>query len=84
MTTSFFCTFIISVSYALDAFLATAAQWVREAVDMWNQGRPTRRPTTYVNYGPGDESLESIYRYEPWRLESLLRLKKDYDPYNKF
>ncbi|KAK8071484.1 FAD-binding domain-containing protein [Apiospora hydei] len=75
----------ISVNYAPDASLdAAAVQWAREAVDMWNQGQLTRRPTTYVNYGLGDESLESIYGYEPWRLERLLSLKKAYDPHNKF
>ncbi|KAK7906563.1 hypothetical protein PG985_016300 [Apiospora marii] len=75
----------ISVNYAPNATLDDAAvQWGREAVDMWNQGQPTRRPTTYVNYGLGDESLESIYGYEPWRLEKLRSLKKAYDPNNKF
>ncbi|KAK8067444.1 FAD-binding domain-containing protein [Apiospora saccharicola] len=74
-----------SVNYAPNATLdAAAVQWARESVDIWNRGQPTRKPTTYVNYGLGDESLESIYGYEPWRLEKLRKLKKAYDPYNKF
>lgn len=38
----------------------------------------------YVNYAFGGETLESLYGYEPWRLEKLRRLKKEWDPYNKF
>ncbi|KAI2642103.1 hypothetical protein GGS21DRAFT_501165 [Xylaria nigripes] len=75
----------ISVNYAPDPSLdAAALEWVGQCTDLWNQGQPTRRPTTYVNYGLGIESLESTYGYEPWRLEKLRRLKKEYDPYNKF
>jgi hypothetical protein len=59
-------------------------EWVNETVEIWNRGQPGRRPTTYVNYGLGTESLESTYGYEPWRLEKLLNLKAEYDPQNKF
>ncbi|KAJ8115368.1 hypothetical protein OPT61_g2962 [Boeremia exigua] len=38
----------------------------------------------YVNYARGDESLEAVYGYEPWRLEKLRRLKKEYDPFDRF
>ena len=38
----------------------------------------------YVNYARGDESVEEVYGYEPWRLEKLRRLKKEYDPYERF
>ena len=38
----------------------------------------------YVNYARGDESMEEIYGYEPWRLEKLRRLKKEYDPHGRF
>ncbi|KAI1407923.1 hypothetical protein F5Y13DRAFT_183040 [Hypoxylon sp. FL1857] len=61
-----------------------ATKWAHEAVDMWNAGQPERLPTTYVNYAAGYESLESMYGYEPWRLERLLSLKARYDPYNRF
>lgn len=38
----------------------------------------------YVNYAHGDESMEEIYGYEPWRLEKLRKLKAEYDPLGKF
>lgn len=38
----------------------------------------------YVNYARGDESMEEIYGYDPWRLEKLRRLKKQYDPHGRF
>ncbi|PGH14341.1 hypothetical protein AJ80_05931 [Polytolypa hystricis UAMH7299] len=67
-------------SYLMDV----AQQWVEEARDIWNAGQPDRLPTTYVNYAAGGESLESIYGYEPWRLERLRTLKDKYDPNNRF
>ncbi|APA15090.1 hypothetical protein sscle_14g098600 [Sclerotinia sclerotiorum 1980 UF-70] len=38
----------------------------------------------YVNYATGDESQEALYGYEPWRLERLRKLKKEYDPLGRF
>ncbi|KAI2639150.1 FAD-binding domain-containing protein [Hypomontagnella submonticulosa] len=61
-----------------------AREWANEVRDMWNEGQPTRKPTTYVNYAAGGEPLESIYGYEPWRLERLRSLKAKYDPENRF
>jgi hypothetical protein len=40
--------------------------------------------SAYVNYAYGTESQEEIYGYEPWRQEKLQRLKKEYDPENRF
>ncbi|KEY64676.1 hypothetical protein S7711_02876 [Stachybotrys chartarum IBT 7711] len=75
----------ISANYLPDPSLdAPALEWAQQTIDLWNEGQPERRPTTYVNYGLGTESLESIYGYEPWRLERLRDLKRRYDPYNKF
>ncbi|KAF4457203.1 hypothetical protein F53441_767 [Fusarium austroafricanum] len=37
----------------------------------------------YVNYAHGFESLESMYGYEPWRIEKLKALKKKWDPENR-
>lgn len=51
---------------------------------MWNAGAPGLPPLNYVNYAFGDESLESIYGYEPWRLDKLRALKRKYDPKNQF
>ncbi|KAJ4400990.1 hypothetical protein N0V91_008244 [Didymella pomorum] len=38
----------------------------------------------YANYARGDESVEEMYGREPWRLEKLRRLKKEYDPQGRF
>ena len=38
----------------------------------------------YVNYASSDETPEQIYGYEPWRLQRLRALKKQYDPLGKF
>ena len=43
-----------------------------------------KRMIAYVNYAHGDESLESIYGYDSWRLDRLRRLKKEYDPEGRF
>lgn len=40
--------------------------------------------TTYVNYAFGDEPLEQMYGYEPWRLAKLRALKAVYDPKGMF
>ncbi|KAF2963038.1 hypothetical protein GQX73_g10548 [Xylaria multiplex] len=63
---------------------AVATAWAYASRDLWNQGQPHRRPTTYVNFAAGDESLEMIYGYEPWRLQRLRSLKAKYDPNNRF
>ncbi|KAH6651426.1 hypothetical protein BKA67DRAFT_679642 [Truncatella angustata] len=61
-----------------------AQEWARDTIDLWNAGQPSRKPTTYVNYAAGHEPIESMYGYEPWRLERLRALKAQYDPLNKF
>lgn len=58
--------------------------WAAEVRGLWNAGQPHRLPSTYVNYAAGDESIESMYGYEPWRLDRLNKLKAKYDPQNKF
>ncbi|KAH8716742.1 hypothetical protein GQ44DRAFT_688767 [Phaeosphaeriaceae sp. PMI808] len=78
----FFATLVPEGSDLLDA----ANQWAKESTDIWNAGQPTRTPKLYVNYALGHnyETLESIYGYEPWRLEKLRSLKAAYDPQNRF
>ena len=39
---------------------------------------------TYVNYASSDETPEMLYGYEPWRLERLRKLKREYDPRGRF
>ncbi len=41
-------------------------------------------PISPGNYAHGDESLEEIYGYEPWRQQKLQDLKKAYDPLGRF
>lgn len=65
---------------------------VGPAVDAW--ARPWRdaiartsgypRQYVYMNYAHGDEPLEAMYGYEPWRLERLRKLKARYDPHGYF
>ncbi|GAP88449.1 putative 6-hydroxy-D-nicotine oxidase [Rosellinia necatrix] len=61
-----------------------ARKWAHESRDLWNQGQPLRRPTTYVNFAAGDETVEALYGHEPWRLQRLRSLKAKYDPQNRF
>ncbi|RYP51126.1 hypothetical protein DL768_003473 [Monosporascus sp. mg162] len=69
---------------AQEGFDDVAHESARETRDLWIAGQPDRRPTTYLNYAVGDETLESLYGYEPWRLERLRRLKAKYDPNSRF
>ena len=43
-----------------------------------------KRLTTYMQYAVGSERLEQLYGWEPWRLEKLGRLKREWDPEGKF
>jgi hypothetical protein len=61
-----------------------ARQYARQVRDMWNAGDANLKPLTYVNYAFGDESVESMYGYDAWRLERLRGLKQKYDPGNAF
>ncbi|CAH0003347.1 unnamed protein product [Clonostachys byssicola] len=61
-----------------------AQEWANNVRDRWNAGQPSRKPTAYLNYAIGDEPLEALYGYEPWRLATLRALKAKYDPKNRF
>ncbi|KAL8930828.1 MAG: hypothetical protein Q9208_000369 [Pyrenodesmia sp. 3 TL-2023] len=63
-----------------------AEAWAEENRRFWNAGQPHRQPQTYINYAQGKdyETLQSIHRYEPWRLDKLRSLKAKYDPLNRF
>ncbi|KAF2729540.1 FAD-binding domain-containing protein [Polyplosphaeria fusca] len=64
----------------LDAQGATIGREMRETL-VKGTGKEL---VTYVNYAAGDESLESIYGYEAWRLEKLKGLKREWDPRERF
>ncbi|KAH6848033.1 hypothetical protein B0I37DRAFT_376488 [Chaetomium sp. MPI-CAGE-AT-0009] len=67
-----------------DPLIPFARKWRDQTVALWNAGQPNRRPTTYVNYAAGYEPLEARYGHEAWRLEKLRKLKRQYDPENRF
>ncbi|KAI1405306.1 hypothetical protein F4819DRAFT_501953 [Hypoxylon fuscum] len=67
-----------------DPLIDFATEWRNQTVALWNAGEPERKPTAYVNYAAGYESLEARYGYESWRLDRLRKLKHEYDPDNKF
>lgn len=64
----------------LDDVAVSVAKSIREAF-LSGTGK---KLVAYVNYVRGDESLEAIYGYEPWRLERLRKLKAEYDPSGRF
>ncbi|OBR06216.1 6-hydroxy-d-nicotine oxidase [Colletotrichum higginsianum IMI 349063] len=66
------------------AFEAHLDRWKREFITTSGYGRLQQ----YVNYGNTTSSMrdppEALYGYEPWRLEKLRALKRQYDPENVF
>ncbi|PIG83258.1 FAD-dependent oxygenase [Aspergillus arachidicola] len=52
--------------------------------DILHEGSGEPEKHVYVNYASGDEPLESMYGYEPWRQSKLSALKRKYDPENRF
>ncbi|KAK4170742.1 hypothetical protein QBC36DRAFT_124146 [Triangularia setosa] len=58
-----------------------AGKWSKE---MYLAASGSTNKKTYVNYAHGDEPVEALYGYEPWRLEKLRKVKKQYDPQGKF
>lgn len=71
-------------TYAANASLDEAAFAIGSSLRTALLDGTGKRTITYVNYAHGDESLESIYGFDSWRLEKLRRLKKEYDPEGKF
>lgn len=62
-----------------------AVKYGHQAREMFHAGDLPGRPfNAYVNYAYGDEGLQAMYGYEPWRLEKLRDLKHTYDPEGKF
>jgi hypothetical protein len=77
--------FSLSISFVSLNLTETAIAWGNQTRSLVHAGQaPGTKLDVYVNYAFGDETLESIYGYEPWRLEKLRGLKKEWDPQNKF
>ncbi|RYP28694.1 hypothetical protein DL767_007091 [Monosporascus sp. MG133] len=69
----------VSVEPAADAWVRS---WRDQIIDPQHSGYDNQ--AVYVNYAHGDEPLEAMYGYEPWRLERLRSLKQRYDPHGFF
>jgi hypothetical protein len=69
----------VSVEPAADAWIRS---WREQMILPEHSGYDIQ--STYVNYAHGDEPLEAMYGYEPWRLERLRSLKQRYDPHGFF
>ena len=65
---------------ALDNEAAKYGKRMRDAI----ADAAGQKLNAYVNYAVGDERLEEIYGHESWRLEKLMRLKREYDPEGRF
>ncbi|KAL9080506.1 MAG: hypothetical protein Q9157_000740 [Trypethelium eluteriae] len=56
-------------------------EWLSEQQDAFIETSGYGRLQQYINYGHGSKDPpEALYGYEPWRLERLRRLKKEFDP----
>ncbi|RYP14179.1 hypothetical protein DL765_006540 [Monosporascus sp. GIB2] len=56
-------------------------EWLSKQQDKFIETSGYGRLQQYVNYGHGSKDPpEALYGYEPWRLEKLRRIKKEYDP----
>ncbi|KAL9018643.1 MAG: hypothetical protein Q9185_004054 [Variospora sp. 1 TL-2023] len=64
---------------------AAALKYGSQARRIWTEGEtPARKLSVHTNFAFGYETLQQIYGYEPWRLERLLALKKEWDPRGRF
>lgn len=71
----------IPINKTLDEFAIEKALEIKEI--LVEGAKETGGTRAYVNYAYGGETLEEIYG-EKWRLDKLRRLKKEYDPENRF
>lgn len=60
--------------------------WLKERQALLIKTSGYGRLQQYVNYGHGSghDPVESLYGYEPWRLEKLGRVKAALDPEHHF
>ncbi|KAK3313658.1 hypothetical protein B0H66DRAFT_577592 [Apodospora peruviana] len=66
-------------------YMPTGNQTLEAAATNWGSTMRTaavgsNQRRSYVNYAQGNETTEAIYGYEPWRLQKLRTLKRQYDP----
>ncbi|KAL9614728.1 MAG: hypothetical protein Q9167_000797 [Letrouitia subvulpina] len=59
---------------------AVAAKYGRQGRQLFIDGEAPRPHNAYPNYAYGDETVQQLYGYEPWRLQKLRKLKKKWDP----
>ncbi|KAI8949861.1 Glucooligosaccharide oxidase [Xylaria longipes] len=60
-------------------------EWLSKQQDAFVATSGYGRLQQYVNYGHGSKDPpEALYGYEPWRLDKLRRLKKEFDPEGLF
>ncbi|KAI0390143.1 hypothetical protein F5Y17DRAFT_82978 [Xylariaceae sp. FL0594] len=58
--------------------------WARSWRDRLQKSSGYPQQHVYLNYAHGDEPLQAMYGYEPWRLDKLRTLKAKYDPHAFF
>ncbi|OJJ04867.1 hypothetical protein ASPVEDRAFT_86246 [Aspergillus versicolor CBS 583.65] len=75
----------VLITYDPDSSLDNRAIAIGKQISrLWAEGQPGQEEHIYVNYAFGDEPLEQVYGYEPWRLDRLRAAKARYDPNNIF
>lgn len=73
------------IYYAPDSSLdARAVEAGRELRQILHNGSNRAEMHSYVNYAHGDESVQNMYGFEAWRGNKLRRLKREYDPEERF
>ncbi|KAI1485036.1 FAD binding domain-containing protein [Biscogniauxia mediterranea] len=77
---------ILQTTYTDDAVADAADAWGHQWRDqlILPQHSGYDIESVYMNYAHGDEPLEAMYGWEPWRLERLRSLKARYDPHGFF
>ncbi|KAI0541765.1 FAD binding domain-containing protein [Xylaria digitata] len=77
---------LIEAVYSDDSVAAAGDAWARRWRDEWVKPKYSgyKREYVYQNYAHGDEPLEALYGYEPWRLARLRKLKNQLDPHGFF
>jgi FAD/FMN-containing dehydrogenase len=75
---------LIQMIYDEDDVADAASTWAQTQWEELQEVSGYDKLYVYQNYTSGDEPLEAIYGYEPWRLEKLRTIKRAYDPKDVF